>query len=666
MRRLLLLLFLFPPTVGFTQSGRPLMKFGDVTASTFAPTVYELDSSANAVILFDKGVVNFDRARRNLYGFCIVYERHTRIRLLHKNAFGLSTVVLARSIKGTTGMEIENIKGATYNLEDGKVVSTKLDKHDIFQEESGGLLLNKIVFPNVKEGSVIEYTYRIIYPGFGYMPFWEFQGDYPILWSQYDITIPSLLDYITERQGYLPFTVDSSISTTKVLPVSAPGGYYGGPALNGTWTGNAVERIWAIQNVPPLAKREAYITSLRNYTSKIEFQLSAMTFQGIERTFRSTWDQLVEELMRHENFGIPLTDRNRWMTDELKKISGSSAPASPQEIYRYVRDHFDCSNTESIYLTQTLRKTWDEKKGNVADINLLLTALLRNQGFDAEPVILSSRAHGLAFEAYPLLKDYNYVITRINTGDGTYLLDASKNNLGFGQLPELCYNGSGRTVDAGHELIPLNTDSLTETRTTTVILNNTDSLGYSGSFSHTAGTFESMELRTRLKKTKPDEFFENLRKTMPSSKTMDGEGIYFLDNPETPIGWHYNMKYNFTTAKVYLNPVMHERMSINPFSAPERHYPVEMPYCMDYSYVVNMEIPKGYTISELPRSEKVILADTSALFEYIVGHDAERIQFHYRLRIKKTYFSVEEYKGLRDFFAFIIRKEKQQIIFSKK
>lgn len=664
--KVLLALALFPLWLT-AQPGRPVMKFGDVPPETFTPVIYDLDSSANAVFLFDKGRVDFDRARGNNYGFSIIYQRHARIRLLHRDAFGLSTMVLARSKKGMRGMDIESMKGATYNFEDGKVMVTKLDKNNIFQEESGGFLLDKMVFPNVKEGSVIEYSYTIVYPGFGYMPFWEFQNQYPILWSEYDITIPSLLDYIIERQGYLKFTVDSSINRTGSFPISIPGGINSLP-VNATWSGNAMERIWAIRDAPPLAKREPYITTLKNYASKVEFQLSAMHMSGVERTFRSNWDQLVEELMKNENFGVPLTDRNHWMMDELKKITGSdkTSLSSAQQIYRFVRDHFDCSNVESIYLTQPLRKTWDDRKGNVADINLLLTALLQHQGFGAQPVVLSSRTHGLAFESYPLLKDYNYVITRVKAGDRTYLLDATKEFTGFGQLPELCYNGSGRIIDATHDLVPLSADSLTEKRLTVVFLSEGDSLGYSGTFDHTAGTYESVELRNRMKKTKPEDFFENLRHTMAPYKTMSDGRVDALDTPEEPVKWHYNMKYRFTSPTVYLNPIMHERISTTPFSNPDRHYPVEMPYCMDYSYVVNMEIPKGYAIADIPRSEKAILTDSSAMFEYVISHDSERIQFHYRLQIKKTYFGVDEYKGLRDFYGFIIRKEKEQIVFSKK
>jgi hypothetical protein len=660
-------LFIFCPSMLIAQPARPDMHFGSIGTELFAPLVYAIDSSADAIILFDQGLVHFDQPAYGNYGFSIVYDRHTRIRLLHRNAFGLATVILARSKKGAAGLKIENLKGITCNLEEGKVIQTTLDKSNIFTEESGNYELKKIVFPAVGEGCIIEYSYRIVYPGFGYVPYWEFQGDYPILWSEYDITIPSALEYIIKQQGYLKFAVDTSILTTQMLQIKLPSASFGG-SYNDTWKGAALERIWALSAVPPMAKREPYITALKNYKSRIEFQLSALHLPGIERSFTNTWEQFVDELLKNEKFGLPLKERNHWLKNELPAITGTenSPVGSAQKIYSYLRDHFECSHIEGIYISQPFRKTWDEKKGNIADINLLLTAMLRQQGLEADPVLLSTRVHGKAYEVLPILGDYNYVITRLVAGDQTYLLDATGITTGFGQLPEFCYNGSGRVIDETHLLIPLVADSQTEIRSTLVILGN-DSLGYEGSFAHKAGVFESMEFRNRLNKMKTEDFFETVRKTFPPYKTMEESGIDSLDKPEEPLSWHYNMKYHFSTGIVYFNPVLHERISTNPFIAPERHYPVEMPFAEDFSYVINMEIPKGYEITELPRSERIQLeGGKSALFEYIIEKNGDGIQLLCRLQIKKTYFGLDEYKSLREFFASVIRKEKEQIVFKRK
>jgi hypothetical protein len=388
---------------------------------------------------------------------------------------------------------------------------------------------------------------------------------------------------------------------------------------------------------------------------------------GYQKTYRSTWGELTTELLKNENFGLSLGDRNHWMDDELKKLvaKGDTSRAAALRLFAFVRDQFSSNGQEAIYQSQPMKKTWEDKKGNVSDINLLLTAIYRREGFDASPVILSTRTHGFPMYQFPLLMDYNYVITRVRVDGQYYLLDATRPTTGFGQLPDICYNGMARVIDAGNETIPLLPDSVTERRTTMVSLANDDAGAFSGSYSRVEGEFESMILRNRLRKEKPEDFFESLRKTMAEYKQMKEYGFDSLAVPEEPLGFHYSMTYRFTQQTIYFNPIMHERLSNSPIPSPERHYPVEMPYRVDNHYVLHMEIPKGYRIEQLPKSARYSLADSSASFEYLIDADEKGISFRARLRLKKTYYPVSEYGGLRDFFSLIVQKEKEPIIFKK-
>jgi hypothetical protein len=632
---------------------------GDVSAQTFAPSVYSIDSSAGAVILFDLGTVSFDPSSSNGHQFSYILEKHTRIRLLRKTAFNLATFTLSAYRRGPASPEIQNFKGETYNLEDGKVVTTRLDKSNIFKDQSGDFNIERVVFPNVKEGCVIEYSFRIVYPGFQYIPTWTFQGSYPELWSEYDITVPTLYDYAVRHQGYQKYVVDSVIYSDAMFPIN-----FGG--FSGTWTGRTIRRIWALRDVPALEKAEPYTTTLKNHLSKIDFQLSAVHANGYDRTYRTTWNELADELLKRDNFGASLGDRNRWLDDELKTVTigAGSQRQRLQKVFDYVRDRFDCNNVEGLYMSQSLKKVWEEKKGNIADINLLLTALCRHEGMDASPVILSTRLHGYAVEDYPLLSDYNYVIARVQLGDSTWLLDASKPYIGFGQLPELCYNGWARAIDSSFAQIPLFPDSVTETRQTTVRLENTDS-GYTGTYHRSNGIFESMTIRNRLRKESVDDFFESLRKTMADYKQMDEYGFDSLNVPEVDLGWHYRMKYNFRNGTIYFNPIFHERFNSNPFRSPVRHYPVEMPFCINNSYVLNMDIPRGYRVEQLPQSQRVKLEDSSGIFEYLISADDSTIRFRTQLTIRKTNYPLGEYQGIRDFFSHIVAKEKEPIVLKK-
>lgn len=653
----LLLLSLF---TGARQPDPPDMSFGSVTTSTFASSIYSIDSNANAVYLFDHGEVTYDPSYEHR-GYAVVFERHVRLRILNKNALSLATLTLSALHHNNSWTYIDDVRGATYNLENGKVAITKLDKSNIFKDKNADYDIEKIAFPNVREGSVIEYSFRIVYPGYGYIPEWDFQQGYPVLWSQYEVTVPRLFDYFVKNQGYRPYAIDTTVYTAGEFPIFFTSGQ------GGNWNGAVIHRIWALNDILPLEKPEAYTTTLRNHIQKVQFQLSAVRFGDYTKTYHTTWPELTGELLRNEDFGGSFTDRNRWLDEGLQQLETKGDPSlqTAQKFYAFVRDHFTSTGEKGFYLSQPLKKTWEERKGTEADLNLLLTAMYRHVGFAASAVLLSTREHGYPVESFPMLTDYNYVVVRVLIGDHYYLVDASRPTAGFGQLPERCYNSTAHVIDSSHEELLLVPDSATERRITRVSLGNDSAGGYSGMYTRTLGVFESMDMRTRMKREQPADFFDNLRKSMPDYRQMGESGFDSLSTPEVPLSWYYAMSYHFTQKTLYFNPILHERMNANPLSDPDRNYPVEMPYRVDNSYVLTMDIPKGYTIDQLPKSVRFILQDSSCSFEYRMSTDGQHIDLSMRMQLKKAIYPVDQYPALRDFFGLIVQKEKEPIVFKK-
>ena len=650
-------------TISTAQSKQKKFKYGDITAKDFETAVYSIDSSADAVYLFDVG--NSFYQEDNNASFNVVYQKHARIRLLKKSSFDLATLELSLHKYGLNEEKLQDLDAATYNIENGKVVVTKLDKNSLFKDKNGSNTTVKFTFPNIKEGSIIEYNYQINTPSPFYVNGWNFQGNFPRLWSQYTVAIPEYYDFVMINQGYLPYAKDTVSMYKRTFHLADRSGAEA--ARTGSIEGNVLEHTWAIENVPVL-KKESYTTTLDNHIAKMEFQLSALRYpnRGIE-PYMSNWIDFAKDLMKDEDFAEVLNHDNNWLNDEIKPITASISEDEnkAKKIYEYVQNNYSCTDNYALFLSQPLKKTAQLKKGNVADINILLAAMLKNAGFEVHPVLLSTREHGYASETYPIMSKFNYVVVQATKNGKQYILDASDPYTGFNNLPEECYNGTGRVIAEVPLLVNLSPDSLTESKVTTVFMIN-DNDKIAGSFSTLLGNFESRGIRKKLKATSEEAFFKDIKKAYPMDIELANAKVDSLKMAEYPLTIKYDIKFNTGDEDIlYFNPMLAEAYTENPFKAAERSYPVEMSSCQNETYILNMEIPKGYVVEEMPKSARVMLNEDEGMFEYIIGKTGDRIQLRCKTVIKKATFLPEDYATLRDFFAFIVKKQAEQIVLKK-
>lgn len=649
----------------YAQTYRPKIKYGDVKAADFEPVAYAVDSTAAAIYLFDVGASYYEG--NNTGGFSVIFKRHARIRLMNKNGFDMATVQF-RVFKGNNFEDkLEDIDAATYNIEDGKVKATKLEKSAIFKDKNEDATIYKFTFPNIKEGSIIEFSYKVSSPSEQYLEPWYFQGEYPRLWSQYSVTVPALYDYVTLTQGYVPTVLDSSDVFEEQYRISDPGTKANERSENYVFTANTLFHTWGMQNVPAI-KEEAFTTTLANHISKVEFQLSKIRYPNAPvKPVMSNWVEMGKSLMEDESFGEPLRHDNNWLNDDIKQVVAGAATKEEKarRIFAYVRDNFTCTDNYARYLSQPLKKTMQAKKGNVADINILLAAMLKHEGMDAYPVLLSTRGHGVTYDLYPIMNKFNYVITQVVVDNKQYLLDAADPDNAFNILGDYCYNGSARVITDVPYIISLSADSLKENKVTTVFVMNGEDNKLSAAFNTQLGRLESTEIRKRLSSVKEDEFFRDIKKAYPMEVELLNPVIDSLYKTEEPVAIKYELEFAMDEDLVYFSPILAEAQKENPFKSAERLYPVEMPACISETYILNMEIPKGYTIDELPKSAKVMLNESDGMFEYMISASKDRIQLRCRTVLNKANFAPEDYQALRDFFAFVVNKQSEQIVFKK-
>src|ERR1035437_166159 len=426
-------------------------KYGKIEESDLKETRCPIDSSAEAYIIGDYGNTTFDYLDTK-DNFQTIFERHIRIKILKKTAFDWATWVISlhKSASSSAEERVE-IKGVTYNLEEGKIVTSKLEKSAIFKEVVTKTRINqRFTMPNVKERSVIEIVYKI-FSDFWLVRDWDFQYSIPVLISQYHLEIPEYFNYKAFQNGY-ERVERSTTSHHGTFNVS-----WNETDQNGMKIPNSrhVEEIAFTVNVTNYLGQnikafheEPLMSSKKNYESSVEYELKSTQFpHGLLKLYTADWTSITKELMDYDNFGDII--KKQGATNDIVELAtkGLTLPKDKANaIYAYIRDQFKWNGINSLYATQAIRKLIEAKAGNSADINLLLVNALKNAGLKADPVVLSTRDNGIILMYLPVLQKLNYVIASVVIDGNRILLDATNKYSTFGFLPQKCLNGQGRII----------------------------------------------------------------------------------------------------------------------------------------------------------------------------------------------------------------------------
>ena len=189
-----------------------------------------------------------------------------------------------------------------------------------------------------------------------------------------------------------------------------------------------------------------------------------------------------------------------------------------------------------------------------------------------------------------------------------------------------------------------------------------------GSMQQTPGYYRSFDIRNTVKEKGIGQLEKDVKKDFGAEIEISNFRMDSIARPEDVV----KINYDFDLAEensdiIYLNPMFGHGYKENPFKSAERHYPVEMPYTIDRTYTLQLEVPQGYAVDELPKSMLVKLNEQDeGMFEYRISQSGDNISFRSRIRINRTYFLPEEYEMLREFYNMVVMKHAEQIVFKKK
>tara|TARA_R110002049_G_scaffold38978_1_gene120324 strand:+ start:11274 stop:12680 length:1407 start_codon:yes stop_codon:yes gene_type:complete len=418
-----------------------------VTLGDIETNRFENDSTANALVIYEEGNSYVDRGEYDLRT-----EVKHKIKILKRAGFDKATVTIYLYNNKNNYERAEDIIATTYNKIDGEVIKTQLEAKDIFKEQyDDNYTLIKFTLPNIKEGSVITYSYKLISPFMFKYKGWHFQDDIPKLYSDYKTSVPANWIYNIKLVGYKPLDINTSVVEKNCLESSR--GASADCSIN----------HYAMKDIPAFIE-EDYTTHKSNYLARIEYELKTFQgFDGVINDYTKTWKTVDDELKSEPSIGRQLSKSVKaedFLDTDI--INQTNALKKAEAIYRYVQENYTWNEEYHIYKDNTIKDLVTNKSGNVSSINIFLHNLLESCEIDVKPVLLSTRNNGFPTKIFPVISDFNYLIVQATIDNKTYLLDATDPFLSFGQIPFRCLNGYGRLLDFknGSEWMDINPNEL--------------------------------------------------------------------------------------------------------------------------------------------------------------------------------------------------------------
>ena len=284
-------------------------------------------------------------------------------------------------------------------------------------------------------------------------------------------------------------------------------------------------------HIPALIE-EAYMTSPKNFRSAINFELSEVAlFTGGKRKITREWSDIDYDLKKHSDFGRQIRKESFFEPFLDVALAGKSDPLEKAKaVYRMIQQRFKWNSYLGMYSEMGIKKAFENRTGNIGDINLSLVSALEGAGLDVEAVVLSTRDNGFVNKLYPVISNFDYVIAKVNIGEESYLLDASDPLLPFGLLPVRCLNDQGRVISMKNASywIDLKASQKRSSVYSVILALNPDGK-ITGTLTNFSRGYEAFAKRKKMKEFNSlEEFVEHLDEKNPSIKILDYNFIFII------------------------------------------------------------------------------------------------------------------------------------------
>ncbi len=514
--------------------------------------------------------------------------------------------------------------------------------------------------PNFEKGQVLEISYSIKYFYTRKMPLIRVQHIFPTEKLGYNFFFPDLVKIEFQIPDKLTADVDKLISGKGVFKING---------IDQTIPFNDKQLSFSqIQSI----STESFVPYLYDFSQKIGFNiLELKRFPGQSRgeSIKGDFGQSVIEQVHKRNNIMPklLTKYELPKAYDYRLRSIQNQEEKLGRIFDLVRRNFRWNGVDSLFVDgrKTIESIWNERKCTGSEINITLIKLLMNYGFEAYPMLVSTRKHGSINQEYAELKDFNRVIAVVYIKDRVIPLDATQT---FGDFPILSLdvlNTWGLSMAMSPDRWFLLDDTANRYYNNTLLLGTYLNDGvfrtnaYVNSFSHSkairVASLERDSIKHYIKRNFTSPY--SVKHFIVANEYVDSLPLaqeFDIDIPVSKANDLREVNVNFAYIPDTLKSILESRT-----------IPLDFGYMQRYELKGEFSFPSEYQIYLLPGQTNLAILNGDVTYTRNYHGTSQSFSYVSSLVFKKSSYSMVETKEIAAFIKKIANYQLQNVIIRK-
>ena len=333
-----------------------------------------------------------------------MYSRHRIVKIFDIRGHQYANMAVPFS----PGNEIEDLQARTISPSGKITIVNPNNIYDISLYPNFMLYSDQraklFTFPAIENNSVVEYRYNVRYKRHNFGNSWTFQDNIPVLFSKFEINIPSESEPVYKLSG---IKIEPTIK-------KAPKGFKS-------------KYTWEVQDMPAM-ESEIGMPARKHMLARLNIaSVSTKSWKDVGDWYRrlSKSQMIVSEELK--NLVLDITHRKVENSEKLKAIY--------QWVIENIR-YISVSIGIGSYQPHLADEIFLNRYGDCKDMSTLLCTMAKEANIDVYPVIISTWQNGNVDSSIVSVGQFNHLIAYCpSLGENGIWMDATDNACQYGALP---------------------------------------------------------------------------------------------------------------------------------------------------------------------------------------------------------------------------------------